>query len=311
MGDHAPTWPTEAVFPARGLTKAEQAIVPRAWFCEVEDGYPLAVLSWSQAEATNARAETDVVVLHGVQSHAGWYHGLGRRLAAAGYRAHFPDRRGSGANRQARGHAPSARRLIDDVADVVQSVRRGRVILAGISWGGKLAVATAAEHAGLVDGVVLICPGLHPRVGVSFREKLGVAVALCTGRAASSAFTIPLSDPALFSAQEDARRFIAHDPLSLRAATAGLMFASRVLDRHVRRAAGLVRQPVLLLLAGHDRVIDNEQTRAYVARMASPHQQVIEFPDAHHTLEFEPDPSSYARELIAWIGRAASHAERA
>ena len=46
-----------------------------------------------------------VVVLHGVQSHSGWYHRLGRTLASSGYLASFPDRRGSGANQADRGHA--------------------------------------------------------------------------------------------------------------------------------------------------------------------------------------------------------------
>jgi alpha-beta hydrolase superfamily lysophospholipase len=28
---------------------------------------------------------------------------------------------------------------------------------------------------------------------------------------------------------------------------------------------------------------------------------VIEYPDAHHTLEFEPDPRRYAQDLIDWL----------
>ena len=93
----------------------------------------------------------------------------GRTLAEAGYEAHFPDRRGSGANRHDRGHTPSTGRLIDDVAEHLASPPRGRpatpIALAGISWGGKLAVVTAAERPDLVDALALICPGLHPRVG--------------------------------------------------------------------------------------------------------------------------------------------------
>ena len=129
-----------------------------------------------------------VVVLHGVQSHGGWYHRLGRTLAEAGYEAHFPDRRGSGANRRDRGHAPSARRLLDDVAEYLPDAPRAGepaapIALAGISWGGKLAVVTAAEHPELVDALALICPGLHPRVGVSRRERLRIAWA-CLHRSA-------------------------------------------------------------------------------------------------------------------------------
>jgi alpha-beta hydrolase superfamily lysophospholipase len=243
------------------------------------------------------------VVLHGVQSHGGWYHGLGRTLAAAGYETHFPDRRGSGANQADRGHTPSSRRLIDDVAERLRALRDADpglpLALAGISWGGKTAVVTAAKHPGLVDLLALICPGLQPRVGVSVRERLAIALAFLTDRRRT--FPIPLSDPALFTASPDGQRFIAADRLSLRAGTAALLAASTFIDRQVRRVPPRVRQPVLLMLAGHDRIVDNARTLAYFHRLASPDKHVIEYPEAHHTLEFEPDPTRYARDLIAWL----------
>src|SRR5262245_58627197 len=119
MTEREPSWPPEAIWPPGGLTAAESAIEPRAWFLPARDGYPLAVLSWPSALAA---PRGRIVILHGVQSLAGWYHGLGRRLAAAGYESHFPDRRGSGANTQARGHAPSARCLVDDVVNALESI---------------------------------------------------------------------------------------------------------------------------------------------------------------------------------------------
>src|SRR3954466_4465179 len=116
---------------------------PRTWLQEASDGYPIHVASWPPAGPARGR----VVVLHGVQSHGGWYHGLGRTLAAAGYEAHFPDRRGSGAHREDRGHAPGAGRLLADLAGALETLRRRDpavpTALAGISWGGKLAVLAA------------------------------------------------------------------------------------------------------------------------------------------------------------------------
>jgi alpha-beta hydrolase superfamily lysophospholipase len=224
-------------------------------------------------------------------------------LAAAGFSVHFPDRRGSGANPEARGHAPSAERLVEDVAEVVGAIRRGggRVVLGGISWGAKLAVVASALGPEEVDGLVLICPGLEPRVGVGLREKLGVAGALATGQAARRLFPIPLADPALFTDNPDARQFIAGDPLSLRFGTAALLFASRVLDRMVRRAQRQVRCPALLMLAGRDRIVDNARTRAYFEGLGSRAKTVIEYPEAHHTLDFEPEPDRYVRDLVNWL----------
>lgn len=266
---------------------------------EASDGYSFHVAVWPAVPPVKGR----VVILHGVQSHSGWYHSLGGTLASAGYQASFPDRRGSGPNQRDRGHAPSGGRLVRDIAEWLQSLRREDpalpITLGGISWGGKLAVILAARHPELVDGLALICPGLLPRVGVSREEKVQIAWAMLTNR--HRLFSIPLSDPALFTANPEAQSFIAGDPQSLRQGTAGLLAASFFIDRMVRRAPSQVRQPVLLMLAGRDRIVDNARTLDYFQTLASSDRQVIEYPEGHHTLEFEPDPTAYARDLISWI----------
>lgn len=306
-GSERPTWPEAAIFPPHLPSPGDSAIRPRPRWFAASDGRPLAVLEWQDELRRTPRAA--IVVLHGVQSHAGWYHGLGHRLAAAGFVAIFPDRRGSGANAQARGHAASSGQLVEDVAAQLADLRtryatdpvRPPVLLAGISWGGKLVIATAAQRPDLVDGIALICPGLTPRVGVTVGEKLGIALAVLTGRAARRTFPIPLSDPALFTGDSKAQAFIASDPLSLRQGTAGLLASSFFLDRRVRRAPGRVQQPALLMLAGQDRIVDNARTRATFERLASERKTIIDYPEAHHTLEFEPDPTRYVADLVRWV----------
>jgi alpha-beta hydrolase superfamily lysophospholipase len=272
---------------------------PRVDVQTASDGYPIHVAVWPAVGTVRGR----VVVLHGVQSHCGWYGGLGQRLSAAGYEVHMPDRRGSGHNTRDRGDTPSSRRLIDDVAEKLDELRRRdpRVpqTLAGISWGGKLVVATATRYPERVDALALICPGLSPRVGVSLRERLRIA--WCWFFAPRSVFPIPLGDPALFTASREGREFIAADPLGLYAGTARLMAASMFLDRAVRRGLTRVQQPALLMLAGEDRIIDNVRTRESFEALGSARKTIIEYPEAHHTLEFEPDPARYARDLVDWL----------
>jgi acylglycerol lipase len=286
-------------------------LVPVDSTWQASDGYPIRVKTWRPAGPAPSRGF--VVVLHGVQSHGGWYANLGRTLAGRGYEVHFPDRRGSGANRQDRGHTPSMGRLLADVAEYLLGLRAGEadkpIALAGISWGGKLAVITAGREPELVDALALICPGLHPRVGVSLGERLRIALAYFFDR--RKTFPIPLSDPALFTDSHAGQEFIANDPLGLRAATAGLLAASTFIDRLVKRMPPRVRQPALLMLAGRDRIVDNDRTRAYFDRLASEDRRVIDYPEGHHTLEFDPDPSRYALDLAGWLDRVLGpHARR-
>lgn len=263
------------------------------------DGYALHTTRWPPDGPTKGR----VLVLHGVQSHGGWYHNLGRTLASRGYEAMFPDRRGSGKNEDDRGHARSSWQLLDDVAVTLRTLHDADpvmpIALAGISWGGKLAVIAAAKHPELVDALALICPGLHPRVDVGRGERLRIALAFFTNR--RKRFPIPLADPALFTDSPEGQSFIANDPLSLRTATASLLAASRFIDRGVAKVRGKVRQPALLMLAGYDRIVDNARTLSYFEGIGSPRPRVIEYPEGHHTLEFDPDPSRYALDLADWL----------
>ena len=90
--------------------------------------------------------EGRVVVLHGVQSHGGWYHSLGRTLADAGYEAHFPDRRGSGANEVDRGHAPSAGRLLADIAELLRVAPRRATRRRRSPWRDQLGRQARGDH---------------------------------------------------------------------------------------------------------------------------------------------------------------------
>ena len=270
------------------------------------DGYPIHVATWLVPLWCPTKGR--VLVLHGVQSHGGWYHDLGRTLSSLGYEAHFTDRRGSGANRQDRGHTPSTRRLLVDVVEYLDAIRdadsTSPVALVGISWGAKLAVVAAGEHPERVDALALVCPGLHPRVGVSRFERLKIALAYFMQP--KKTFPIPLSDPGLFTDNPDGQAFIANDPLGLRAATATLLASSAFLDRMVARIPPRVHQPALLMLADRDRIVNNPRTLQYWTRVASTRKQVIRYPDGHHTLEFDADPSRYARDLAGWLDQTSA-----
>ncbi len=256
----------------------------------------------------------EVVCIHGIQSHAGWYEHSCTRLAQAGFAASFLDRRGSGMNQEARGDAPGFRRLLDDLADFLRPLRerataRGiPVFLVAISWGGKLAVALQRRHPGLVDGLTLLCPGFYAKVRPPFLQRLRILWSRLV--APRRLFPVPLSDPELFTANPLWQQFLRDDPLSLRQATARLLLESARLDGYLRFVRRYVTLPVLLMIAGQDRIIRNEPTRRYVERLASADKEVIEYPEAHHTLEFEPDPERFINDLIGWLRRHLPAASR-
>jgi alpha-beta hydrolase superfamily lysophospholipase len=242
----------------------------------------------------------EVVVLHGIQSHGGWYDRTGHELSVAGYRVSLLDRRGCGLNDRDRADAPSFRRLLDDVAEYLAVLPRPR-ILVGISWGGKIAVGLQRRHAGLTDGLVLIAPGLRPVVRPPLDERLRIVAARWLDP--RRRFPIPLNHPELFTANPGRQEFIRVDPLALREASARLLFESARMDLYLRFAARHVTVPVLVLLAEHDRIIDNAATRRAIAAFRTTDKTVIEYAKAHHTLEFEPGGPPFLDDLTGWLSR--------
>ena len=247
-----------------------------------------------------------VVFIHGIQSHANWYAQSNSRLAQEGYHVYFLDRRGAGMNGQDRGDAPSFRRLLDDLEEFLTALNRTtvrgdnlRVFLGGISWGGKLALALERRHPGLIDGMILLCPGFFAKVRPPLGQRIGILLSrLFRPR---KMYPVPLNDPELFTANPVWQQFLRDDPLRLHLATARLLVESVRLDAYLRFAPKYLHVPVLLLLASEDRIIRNDKTRAFVERFATNDKQVIEYSGAHHTLEFEPDPERFIGDIRAWL----------
>jgi alpha-beta hydrolase superfamily lysophospholipase len=266
------------------------------------DGYPLHYRQYQKPTAPRAH----IVAIHGIQSHAGWYTHSCSRIAAAGYSVTFLDRRGSGMNERDRGDAPGFRRLLDDLAEFLRPLRADGlpVFLLAISWGGKLATALQRRNPGLVDGLVLLCPGFKSLVNPPLKQRLKIVWARL--RNPTRRFPIPLNDPELFTATPQWQQFLRDDPLLLREATARLLVESARLDGYLWVVPKHVRVPVLLLLAEKDRIIANGPTRRFVQRFASTDVEVIEYPGAHHTLEFEPEPDRFIHDIVRWLEKHTS-----
>ncbi len=284
--------------------------IPHTWTTsefKTGDGYPLKVRRY----AATGVVKGEIVCLHGIQSHAGWYEFSSTYLSQRGFNVSFIDRRGSGANMELRGDCPSFRRLVDDVAEYLTSVPRAisrdktvvpvPVFLASVSWGGKLAVALERRHPGLVDGLILLCPGFFPKIHPTLGQRIRIFFTRLLRP--KTLFPIPLSDPELFTATPRWLDFLRGDPLSLHQATARFMIESVRLDGYLRFAPKYVHVPTLLLLAEQDRIIHNAKTHEYVDRFATKEKTVREIAGAHHTLEFEPDPTIFLGEVLSWLDR--------
>lgn len=272
------------------------------------DGYRIHFRHWKSQSPRGI-----VIAMHGIQSHSAWYGASSSAMADAGFDVYFADRRGSGLNGFQRGHAAHGMRLINDVralAALAQDERRKSMddsgllpmVIMGISWGGKIAAAAAATFPDEFSGLALLYPGLHPRLRPNAWQRFRLNLAR-RFEITKTDIPIPLRDPELFTDTIEWQKFIANDPLALHTVTSSLLNAGRDLDDLIAAGATDIRCPVLLMLAGRDRIIDNSKTLVLVTRFGTSHLTSICYPNACHTLEFEPDRAAIFSDLTDWLGR--------
>lgn len=263
------------------------------------DGYSLACRHYPAV----GKRRGVLVCIHGIQSHGGWYVASCQQFAKAGYEVFFVDRRGSGLNLQDRGFCRSPAQLEGDLAFVLEHFRQkfpgDRLFLLAISWGSKLAAVTLASRPSLADGVIYVCPGWFAKISPTFREQLSIGWSTLFWP--RRRFTIPLSDPALFTDSPEWQQYMKTDSLSLHVGTARLLAVSKMLDAKLLLVPETHTMPALLLLAGQDRIIDNDRVKAFFEKLATRDKTQREYPAAHHTLEFEPNATEIFADVIKWL----------
>lgn len=265
----------------------------------MSDGYVIRGRLWRGDPERGPAA----IYLHGIQSHGEWYAWSASLLAESGLSVLLPDRRGSGLNDDDRGDTPSMQRWLADLDDLADWLRASlgvsRPALVGVSWGGKLATYWASLNAKRVSRLLLIAPGLFPKVSVGLvtRAAIGLSTLLNPRRQ----FDIPLGNGELFTQNTAGQDFINNDRLGLRQATARFLYHSAVLSRRaIGISANALAVPVAVALAGNDRIIRNRPTQRWIERICSAPAEIQVFPDAQHTLEFESDSRPLHGFLTNW-----------
>jgi len=245
-----------------------------------------------------------VVMLHGLQSHSGWFVQSARNLSESGSPVYAFDRCGSGVSDAT---ADAGFRLdgllaeIDAVADrAAADTGYKDVTLVGHCFGAILALLyTALHRPERVARLVLATPALYTFADLTPREKARVLWSVFQG--GDARVPVPMS-PEQFSELEPYVAFVSNDPLALRTAPARLMYEVARARRRLPRAARALRAPLFVAYAGGDVICDNPRNRRLLARVTSP-TETRTYAAARHILEFSTEREAFFGDLTGWLGR--------
>lgn len=263
------------------------------------DGDNLAVQDWPLAAGQVRRGV--VLLVHGLGEHVGRYDHLAGQLNDWGFAVRGYDQHGHGESGGPRGGLPSDTRLLDDLADIVDSTRARMgshtpLILLGHSMGGLVAARFVALGLRPVQALVLSSPALEPSLNAV--QKLLLAV-------------LPRIAPNLRIGNGLDASLISHDPAVVAAYRADKLVHDRVSARLARfiadggpatlAQAASWSVPTLLLYAGADRLVNPAGSRAFAA--AAPRTVVSThcFETLYHEIFNELDAAPVFAELKKWL----------
>ena len=263
------------------------------------DGNNLAVQDWPLAPGQVLRGV--VLLVHGLGEHVGRDDRLAGQLNDWGFAVRGHDQHGHGESGGPRGGLPSDTRLLDDLADIVDSTRarmgsQTPLILLGHSMGGLVAARFVALGLRPVQALVLSSPALEP--GLNAVQKLLLAL-------------LPRIAPNLRMGNGLDASLISHDPTVVAAYRADKLVHDRVSARLARfiadggpatlAQAASWSVPTLLLYAGADRLVNPAGSRAFAA--AAPRTVVSAhcFETLYHEIFNELDAAPVFAELKKWL----------
>lgn len=230
---------------------------------QTKDGLNIYAKEWKAEKPQGV-----ICLVHGLGEHINRYAHLARFFTEKGFSVIGYDRRGHGRSEGAKGHAPDAEVLLDEVAQLLieAEVRYQRlpIFLYGQSQGGQLVLAYTLKRHPNIQGVVASSPWIR----LSFEPAAGI-VAL--GRLMHRIYpsfaqsnglkTAHLSrDPAVVQAYEE-------DPLVHDRITAAMGMAMLGQSRWLNSYSGPFPAPLLIMHGTADQITSPEASREFAERV--------------------------------------------
>lgn len=259
------------------------------------------------------RSETEtglgvLLCVHGLSEHSNRYAPLATTVRRAGLDVLAVDLYGHGRSPGPRGHLRNFE--LDHLGAVDQlmaaadeaGLEAPRFLL-GHSLGGLIVARWAQIHMNenRLAGLILMTPFVAPQIRVPGWKRL--LASLLSGPMPGFSLPTGIRDEDLFRDPAEEAAF-ASDPLVQRRISAGHWVSLEPEQRRLMARAADLSLPILLQLAGEDRIASTEA--AIALGQALPDATIVEYPHAFHPLHVDPVSGQVFEDLIDWVRQLAA-----
>lgn len=265
-----------------------------------QDGTTLSYRRW-----TPPAARLRVVVAHGLGEHGGRYGHVADALVPLGCAVWIHDHRGHGRSEGRRGHVDAFDTYVDDLLTLitlVDGVEKPRLplVLLGHSMGGLIALRCAGRHPGRFDGLILSSPllGLPEPPPRLLRRLVTLLSAVWPTFALRNRLDTAMISHDLQTVEAYHQDATVHDRITARWFTGCMQTLAAV-----HAAPDRIRGPLLLQVAGADRLVDASAALTFFDRLTTADKTLCRYDPLYHEIYNErlPDRERVLSDLTRWV----------
>ena len=242
-----------------------------------------------------------VLVLHGWADHAGRWREVGERLRDAGLATYLLDQRGHGRSGGRPGYLSRFSQLLGDLQAFRRAARLrtdGRQLLLGLGFGGLVALRyLETQPSDAIAAAVVCCPWLGP----AFKAPAWTRVAGRVLQDLWPTLSMPLRlDPEQLSRDPAVNKAYSEDPAVHDVISPGAWREIKWAQGAVVADAQRIESPLLLLLAGEDRVVDAHLGRAFADGLTGA-AEVRWYPEMYHEILHDPQRERAVGDILGFV----------
>jgi len=244
-----------------------------------------------------------LLVVHGLGEHGGRYGEFARALAASGVSSYAIDLRGHGLSDGRRGHVDRFETLLQDVDRFRREVQGGlpddvATFILGHSMGGLVTARYIEEYETSFRGAIITSPWLATAMPVprwkvllsGMLNRLLPALPISTGLNEAD-----LSHDGLVVAR------YRDDPLVHHKITPRLFAEISTAMGLVMQRSERIRMPLLLILAGDDRIVDTRKSQAFARSLTAADVTIRVLDDYYHEVLNDHDRAITINMIRDWM----------
>ena len=253
-------------------------------------------------------SRASLLLVHGLGANPTWWEGLGNFFLQNTYSSYAIDLRNSG----------SFEAFKSDLKTLCEVIRNGnpqkKIFAIGESMGALIALSMVRQRSpstlskvegsmalkdkDLFNGLVCMSPAFRSKAPLKVRDYFKMFFPLLYNP--RNKFKLPLSAD-MCTHDADFVRLIEADYNKDTLSTSKVLFDTFISQLYFIISEKIIDIPILFLLAGEDRLVDNALSKKIFSKLKSQDKALIEYDGMYHSLSIEVGKEKVFQDIFKWI----------